>query len=628
MRYSDLGVVSVLVSVAACGDASRQYREVTAGNGGNTSSAGAPAAGAEPGGNQTAGQSSSGGLGVTAGSAGRSGGGATSTGGVPGGGGATSTGGVPGGGGSATTGGSATGGNTTTGGSTTAGGSTTTGGSTTAGGSATTGGVATTTGGVATTTGGVATTTGGVATTTGGVATGGVATGGVATGGVATGGVATGGASCTLIATQSIVDTAAGTLTMTDPGGKTTTCAPTCSFSTSCGTPFTLTATPKAGSGLASWNDPTSYCTGSNPSCVAKAINPTNTIIATFSPYNLAFVTSGAYSPNVGGTAVADRTCQTLAGNAGLPGASSFVAFLSTDGVNAIDRLPANAQGWLRTDFLPFAASRANIQNGTLWYPLVLTETATLAPLGTDVYTGSRTDATANPGYNCNAWTNATASYNLQTGALGGGPGNWLTWGTGNCTQVTAGRLYCFGTKYSIPLGPPPPVAGRRVFLSVSTLNPSAGSGSGIAGADTLCRNDATTAGLCSGTTCAFKAVLAQTTLSAKAHFTNQDGTTPVVRLDNVRVADSATNFWLGNLIAPIALHSNGRPSTQGERLYTGATSPSVLGTAASTCGDWSVTAAAGAIYGMPMMGPNWFNWTNLFGCTAALSVYCLEDVP
>ena len=61
---------------------------------------------------------------------------------------------------------------------------------------------------------------------------------------------------------------------------------------------------------------------------------------------NLAFVTSATVTGNIG-VAGADAMCAQAANNAGLAG--TFVAWISTSGVNAIDRI-TGARGWVRTD--------------------------------------------------------------------------------------------------------------------------------------------------------------------------------------------------------------------------------------------------------------------------------------
>src|SRR4051812_9068951 len=62
---------------------------------------------------------------------------------------------------------------------------------------------------------------------------------------------------------------------------------------------------------------------------------------------NVAFVTSGVFSGNLGGVAGADAAC-TAAAQAGNR-SGTFVAFVSSTGENAIARL-AGSRGWMRTD--------------------------------------------------------------------------------------------------------------------------------------------------------------------------------------------------------------------------------------------------------------------------------------
>lgn len=514
------------------------------------------------------------------------------------------------------------------------------GGSTAASGGAISGGAtavtSTRTGGSATTIGGTASTsntrpqtsggaTGGRATggaATGGAATGGVATGGAATGGRATGGAATGGvANCSLTVTRVLVDAATATLSANG-----TSCEPSCSLSVPCGSAVTLTPAPNGTTGFAGWDDSTGACLGTTSPC-AFNLSTNASIKGTFQPYNRAFVTSTSSNSKLGGLTSADATCRTLASSANLPGASKYVAFLSTGSVDAIDRL-GSARGWLRTDGLPFADSVSSIQSGTVWYPLALTETGSTSKLDGQVFTGSRPDGTNDSGDDCNGWTDATAAYNVQAGLIGGGSALWLTWASGDCTQIPSAPIYCLGTAYSAPLAPPVATAGRRVFLSATKFSP--GSGKTIKDADNLCVVDATTNGICtSSSNCPFKAVLAQSGASAKSHFTNQDGSTPIVRLDNMKVASSSSYFWQGTLSAPVSLHANGAYSSQGERLFTGAATLSSAGTAASTCSNWSdATVTTGVNYGVPAMGPLAFNWTTLWGCNESNPIYCLEDIP
>jgi hypothetical protein len=403
-------------------------------------------------------------------------------------------------------------------------------------------------------------------------------------------------------------------------------CEPSCSLSIPCGSAVTLIPKPNSTTGFSGWEDPSGACLGTTSPCVFN-LTTSASIKGNFQPYNRAFITSTSTTSKLGGLTSADATCRSLATSASLPGASKYVAFLSTDSNDAIDRL-GSARGWLRTDGLPFADNPSNIQSGTLWYPLALTETGTTSKLDGQVFTGSRSDGTRDSGYDCNGWNDATAASNVRGGLIGGGSALWLTWATGDCTQIPSAPIYCFGTAYAAPLGPPAATAGRRVFLSATSFAPAAGKS--IKDADSLCVSDATRFGICSSSSsCAFKAVLAQSGASAKSHFTNQDGSTPIVRLDNVKVASSSSYFWQGTLTAPVSLHADGAYSTQGERLFTGATTPSSAGTSASTCSNWSdATATTGVNYGVPAMGPISFNWTALWGCNESNPIYCLEDMP
>ena len=64
-------------------------------------------------------------------------------------------------------------------------------------------------------------------------------------------------------------------------------------------------------------------------------------------PANVAFVTSGTFTGNLGGLAGVDAKCNAAALSAGLTG--MFVAWLSTPQTNAIDRIGSARLGAHRT---------------------------------------------------------------------------------------------------------------------------------------------------------------------------------------------------------------------------------------------------------------------------------------
>src|SRR5262245_55485496 len=80
---------------------------------------------------------------------------------------------------------------------------------------------------------------------------------------------------------------------------------------------------------------------------------------------NVGFVRSGLTDGGIGGLAQADAICAQRAIEGSLPG--TYVAYLSTTTVNAIDRL-AGARGWVRPDGQPFADTTADIAAGIVLY--------------------------------------------------------------------------------------------------------------------------------------------------------------------------------------------------------------------------------------------------------------------
>jgi hypothetical protein len=433
--------------------------------------------------------------------------------------------------------------------------------------------------------------------------------------------------SATVTVTKSEVDGASGTLSTT-LSGNVQNCAPTCTLSTTCGATITIAATPGSKTGFY-WTQTAGTCAGGLSPCSVSAPAGSSSLTGTFSPYNYAFVSSSVSTSSLGGLAGANSKCQNLATAASLPGAAMYVAFLSTNSVDAITQLGNTARGWLRPDGQPFVDRATDITQGKIYYPLTITEQNNTAGAPIEVFTGSTSGASRIANSTCNGWTSGSSAFNVAGGNLQGSASNWLTWSTGTCDQIPSGHIYCFGTKYANVVTVPPVTSQkRRVFRSATPFAP--GPGKTIADADAACKADAVDAGVCSSVaSCPFKAVLATNGASAKSHFANQDSMTPVVRLDNVYVALSSINFWLGILTAPIGPDSAGAAPQQGERLYTGATAANAAGNAASTCGNWADgNATSGAIYGILTIGTDWFNWTNLFGCRSSLRVYCLEDTP
>jgi hypothetical protein len=70
------------------------------------------------------------------------------------------------------------------------------------------------------------------------------------------------------------------------------------------------------------------------------------------------------WTPNAGGVADADATCQSAASAAGLAG--TFLALLATSTASAPSRLSATGENWVRPDGVPLAASASDFLSGDL----------------------------------------------------------------------------------------------------------------------------------------------------------------------------------------------------------------------------------------------------------------------
>ncbi len=356
----------------------------------------------------------------------------------------------------------------------------------------------------------------------------------------------------------------------------------------------------------------------------ATAVTPTPTVsptpTATATPqFNRVFVTSTLQNGNLGGLAGADAICAARATAASLPG--TYVAWLSTSTVNALDRL-GSAKGFVRVDGKPFANAPADIVANKIFNPLRIAEdgsdvSSSVVPGSSTltVYTGTLGDGTVATGATCSDFTDTAGS--ARRGEVSGGPVTWTARQNSNCT--TTRRLYCFETDHSGADLVPAPMSGKIAFVSTKIFAP--GPGIGIAGADTVCANNASSAGL-TGT---FKALLATTSASAASRV----ALAPLyVRPDGIPIATGTTIAAGSALDSGMWQRADGTyvPAT-GDLVFTGAPSPSATGTISSTCSDWTATTSTTAVIGADTFAdPSWWNLASNGTCTSTLAVYCLQQ--
>jgi hypothetical protein len=155
------------------------------------------------------------------------------------------------------------------------------------------------------------------------------------------------------------------------------------------------------------------------------------------------FVTSDVFNGFMGGESSVDARCIAAADRAGLGG--SWVAWISADGKNAIDRIEHDGP-YQRLDGLRVVRNKAQLASGVLTNPIDVLETGERFGGEIRVWTGTRANGAA--GVDCNNWSTSNA---LVFGTLGelnrtnagwtdnGGTGPTRDWG---CQTVA--RLYCF----------------------------------------------------------------------------------------------------------------------------------------------------------------------------------------
>jgi len=143
------------------------------------------------------------------------------------------------------------------------------------------------------------------------------------------------------------------------------------------------------------------------------------------------------------GVAAGDRICQSLASEAGYGAPSSFVAWLSTAGHPALDRLTIDGP-WRRQGGTEVAANKANLLAGTP-NDLALESDVELDDQGVHtngvVYTGTGVDGQPT-GFDCNGWTSASAGDAGTVGFRQSASGQWTESSAGSCNFPHS--IYCF----------------------------------------------------------------------------------------------------------------------------------------------------------------------------------------
>lgn len=150
-----------------------------------------------------------------------------------------------------------------------------------------------------------------------------------------------------------------------------------------------------------------------------------------------AFVSSAIVTGGFGGIAGADKICSDLAKAQGLPG--TYVAWISTAGTNAIDRITANGP-WQRVDGQVVAQTKAQLATGALTTALLRDEKNQTPPPAEDrVWTATGSNGMFVGGSDCAGWTGAGSG---RVGEAEHTNGQWTALEDEPCSEVN--RVYCF----------------------------------------------------------------------------------------------------------------------------------------------------------------------------------------
>jgi hypothetical protein len=400
-------------------------------------------------------------------------------------------------------------------------------------------------------------------------------------------------ASHTATSTASSTQTAKGSPTPTRSQTATTTPTTTLTASPTPTATATLTVTPTA----------------------TSTVTPTPTATST-AVFNVAFVTSTTSNGDLGGQAGADAECASLAAAASLPSAT-YKAWLSTSTLNAAAKF-GTARGFVRPDGQPFADQVSDIAAGNILNPLILDESGN--NLGAQIVWTGTTDAGIASAFACGDWLIGTGESFGELGESTGGAGAWSDDASETSCNALA-HLYCFGTSRVSALTVTP-AAGRIAFVSKGSFATSGG----VAGADTLCQNEASAAGLANPTT--FLALLSTSTAPAASRFDMSATSAPYVRPDGIEIADAPTIAAGSTLDSGIWQHADGSYITEfAAATWTGSAAPNDTGALPATCQDWMTTNGADTgSEGISNVTDVWWNSGMSTSCLEPLSIYCLAQ--
>jgi hypothetical protein len=233
-------------------------------------------------------------------------------------------------------------------------------------------------------------------------------------------------------------------------------------------------------------------------------------------------------------------------------------------------------------------------------------------------WSGVGQDGTSSLNGTCQGWT-ATTGGQAQLSLVHARGANWPNSAFTDCAATRSLHLFCYEATRSVDVTPPPPPQGaRRVFLGGGDF--SASDGTGLAGADAVCNQDAADAGL-TGT---FRAMLATDGASVASRFSTRGA--PVYRSDGIELAPNEATFFSPAIgaRAPLMTLASGERGPTSLYAWVGSQTWTAAGQSADTCSNWSGSQGQGVRRSMNELPTSSF--VGRSNCTFAAYLFCLEE--
>jgi hypothetical protein len=365
-------------------------------------------------------------------------------------------------------------------------------------------------------------------------------------------------------------------------------CGTQCSAEFPAGTRVTLEAsTENTGLSIFSFWSSGTTCY-SEHRCTLEPLTLDREVQALFrAPFNPVFASSVPVSPTLGGIQEYDRVCNALATDAGINGGTTygeyFVAVMS-DRLNSFrDRLGSFPATWELMDGYGFTTSPFELfDRDVVLRAIDMDENGVFVSDRRErrYLTGTLPDGSPSPD-NCNNWTDP--SLTATAGVAAGGPGSWLSGDTVSCAEPW--YLLCMSARSWSQVNVPDPGLRTRIWVSRTRFVP------GSITPDEHCRLSVPTGVVNASALVAYtdRAAREALTLGYNTEYVRPDGVILGTAEDLVSFRTNA-GIWQaedGTYLSPSRTGSS-------PDVWTGQTDFDRLGTAESTCNNWTQPVGTG----------------------------------